>query len=89
MPYTTLNVLKNFKKCTKCKKRKGKIIANQLINNDIETYSLCIKCFKIFIPEYTLKKECFSCQKCFECDLQKILFTSKEINQLKIKLNYD
>ncbi|KKN07379.1 hypothetical protein LCGC14_1067730 [marine sediment metagenome] len=89
MPYTTFYIIKVLKKCFRCKKRKGKIVINQIVDNCIKTSSLCIPCFKIKIPEYTLKNKCFICPDCFKCNFQKIIFTSKEINRLKITLNHE
>ena len=72
-----------------CKKRKSKIVVNQIVDNNIETSSLCIPCFKKAVPDYSLENKCFICPDCFNCSFQKIIFTTKEINQLKITLNHE
>ena len=83
---TYINNIKKYKKCSKCKKRKGKILVSQLVDNKIETVSLCVPCFKAFYINYRLEKRCINCDYCFKCDLQKVIFTSKEIKQFKINL---
>jgi len=83
---TYINNIKKYKKCPKCKKRKSKILVSQLVNNEIEIVSLCIPCFKAFYINYTLEERCINCDACFKCNLQKVIFTSKEIKRLKIKL---
>jgi len=86
MPYTTLHLYIKLKKCNKCKKKKAKILVNQIVNNTIETSPFCVKCFKEEMPHYTLELKCFDCIDCFSCNIQKVLFTPKEIKQFKITL---
>ena len=86
MPYTTIYNIKTLKKCMKCKKKKSKILINQIVNNIIKSSCLCVPCFKEEMPHYTLEPKCFDCIDCFSCSIQKLLFTPKEIRQFKIKL---
>jgi len=83
---TYINSIKKYKKCSKCKKRKSKLLVSQLVNDEIETVSLCVSCFKKFNPNYKLERRCINCIDCFKCNLQKVIFTSKEIKQFRIKL---
>ena len=80
--YTVLHKIKTLNKCINCK-GKSKVVVNQIVNNKIQTSPLCVSCFKIEMPEYTLEYACISCTDNFKCDIQKILFTSKEIKQFK------
>nr|BDI55232.1 MAG: hypothetical protein [uncultured archaeon] len=84
--YTTLHLYSRLKKCHGCKKKKAKILASQIVNGSIETAALCVSCFKKAMPHYTLEKKCINCLDCFNCNIQKILFTPKEIKQFKITL---
>lgn len=81
--YTTFWSIKRLRKCEACHKRKSKVLVNQIDNGKIETVPLCVSCFKKWAPDYTLGYKCSNCEKCFNCELQKVLFTSKEIKQFK------
>jgi len=76
--YTVLNRIETFKKCMNCKK-KSIILISQISNNKIHFSPLCVKCFRIEMPDYTLEYACISCDENLKCDTQKKIFTSKEI----------
>ena len=80
--YTVLNKVKTINKCIECRK-KSKVLVSQISDNKIHISPLCRKCFKIEMPDYTLEYACITCDDNLKCDLQKILFTNKEIKQFK------
>jgi len=72
-------------KCVSCKKTTPIIIAAQYTyNNDEINFSLlCKKCFKKDFPNYTLEKSCIVCGNNFNCAIQKVIFSKKEIVNFK------
>ena len=76
--YTVLKRIKAFKKCIVCNK-KSKIVISQFVDNAINIIPICVKHFKKELPDYTLEYACISCPDNLKCDIQKVLFTSKEI----------
>jgi len=79
--------IKDLKKCSMCKKRKGKILIVQDSYDDYRVAVRCVSCFKKELPEYTLENMCIVCKDNLKCDIQKILFSSKEIKQFIREFN--
>jgi len=72
-------------KCVSCKKITPIIIiAQYTYNNDEIVFTLlCKKCFKKDFPNYTLEKSCIVCGNNFNCSVQDIIFSKKEIAKFK------
>lgn len=79
--------IKELKKCSMCKKRKGKILIIQDTYDDYKVAVRCVLCFKKELPGYTLERMCIVCKHNLDCDIQKILFSSKEIKQFISEFN--
>ena len=79
--------LKKNNKCLKCKKNPPVVLIGQyLLNKDtVDVAVYCKDCFREEIKEYTLEDTCIVCRDNLNCNMQRILFSKKEIRDFKTK----
>lgn len=72
-------------KCESCKKNTPIIIAAQYCRDigEMALLVFCKDCFKRDFPEYTLENYCIVCNGNFECSIQDLLFSKKEIKTFR------
>ena len=79
-----LSVIKSSK-CTKCETDIAVLIIGTYIyeKDEVGISTLCTKCFREYFPTYTLEHKCIVCYNNFNCSIQTIIFTKKEIKKFK------
>ena len=68
-------------KCKCCKKKNPVVLISQYSydDDDVSIVPLCAKCFRNELSTYTLENDCLLCNKNFDCNIQKSIFSRKEI----------
>lgn len=72
-------------KCLVCEKKEPVVLVNIYQNEtgELSMGAYCKDCFKEQVPEYSLENKCLVCNSNFDCSIQNLLFSKKEIRNFK------